>query len=99
MDSGIKFEKSKAKGKKYAAILPDGKRVNFGALGYEHYKDRTPLKLYSHLDHNDPERRKNIMKDIIKIIQHIVLITFLKNIYGNITKCLNLLIKNYMKKS
>ena len=58
MDRGIKFEKSKAKGKKYAAILPDGKRVNFGALGYEHYKDRTPLKLYSHLDHNDSERRK-----------------------------------------
>ena len=58
MDRGIKFEKSKAKGKKYAAILPDGKRVNFGALGYEHYKDRTPLKLYSHLDHNSLERRK-----------------------------------------
>ena len=58
MDSGSRFEKSKAKGKKYAAILPDGKRVNFGALGYEHYKDRTPLKLYSHLDHNDSERRK-----------------------------------------
>jgi len=58
MYSGIKFEKSNANGKKYAAILPDGKRVNFGALGYEHYKDRTPLKLYSHLDHNDSERRK-----------------------------------------
>ena len=27
MDRGIKFEKSKAKGKKYAAILPDGKRI------------------------------------------------------------------------
>lgn len=58
MDGGIKFEKSKAKGKKYTAILPDGKRVNFGAEGYAQYKDRTPLKLYSHLDHNDSERRK-----------------------------------------
>ena len=57
MDGGIKFEKSKVKGKKYTAILPDGKRVSFGALGYEHYKDRTPLKLYSHLDHNDKHRR------------------------------------------
>ena len=57
MDKEIKFEKSKVKGKKYTAILPDGKRVNFGALGYEHYEDKTPLKLYSHLDHNDKQRR------------------------------------------
>jgi hypothetical protein len=58
MDDGVKFEKSKEKGKKYLAILPDGQHVNFGALGYQHYEDRTPLKLYSHLDHKDPQRRK-----------------------------------------
>jgi hypothetical protein len=57
MDKEIKFEKSKVKGKKYTAILPDGKRVNFGALGMAQYQDNTPLKLYSHLDHNDKQRR------------------------------------------
>ena len=38
MDDGVRFEKSKEKGKKYLAILPDGRHVNFGALGYQHYK-------------------------------------------------------------
>ena len=47
MDDGVKFEKSKGKGKKYLTILPDGQHVDFGALGYEHYEDRTPLKLYA----------------------------------------------------
>ena len=28
MDDGVKFEKSKEKGKKYLAILPDGQHVN-----------------------------------------------------------------------
>jgi hypothetical protein len=27
-------------------------------LRYQQYKDRTPLKLYSNLDHNDPKRRE-----------------------------------------
>ena len=58
----IGFEKAKAKGKKYSAIIQNRqtkkqKRMNFGALGYEHYKDKTPLKLYSNLDHNDKNRR------------------------------------------
>ncbi|KAJ8528750.1 hypothetical protein ON010_g14578 [Phytophthora cinnamomi] len=34
------------------------KKVDFGAKGYAHNRDQTPLKAYSHLDHNDPERRK-----------------------------------------
>ena len=45
---------------KYVAdVLIDGivyKNVKFGSKRYQHYKDRTPLKLYSHLDHNDKER-------------------------------------------
>ena len=45
---------------KYTAILPDGKRVNFGHKDYQHYKDRVPKnkggKLYSNKDHNDYER-------------------------------------------
>lgn len=57
-----KFEKSHTSGKKYDAILVNKKtgkekRVPFGALGYEHFKDNA-LGLYSKLDHNDPKRRK-----------------------------------------
>lgn len=55
------FSKSKVKGKKYA-VKYDGKTINFGALGYQHYKDRTPLKLYKHLDHNDKKRRASYRK-------------------------------------
>ena len=58
MSDKIIFEKSKVKNKKYAAILPNGKRVNFGDKRYQQYEDRTPLKLYSKLDHHDKERRK-----------------------------------------
>jgi hypothetical protein len=59
----IKFEKSKAKHKKYAAILKNTetgrtKKVNFGDKRYQHYRDKTGLGLYSHLDHRDPERRR-----------------------------------------
>lgn len=54
----IVIRKSTTKGKKYDAILPDGSVIPFGQLGYQHYKDVTPLKLYSHLDHNDNERRR-----------------------------------------
>jgi len=57
-----KFEKSTRKGKKYMTRYK-GKLIHFGALksdgkGYQQYRDRTGLGLYSHLDHNDPERRK-----------------------------------------
>lgn len=57
MDKNIKFEKSNRKDKKYVAILPDGKKVHFGSIHHEQYKDQTPLKLYSHLDHKDKHRR------------------------------------------
>ena len=58
MSDKIKFEKSKVKGKKYTAILPDGRKVNFGDIKYEHFRDDTPLKLYSNLDHHDKKRRE-----------------------------------------
>lgn len=34
------------------------RHFDFGQLGYQHYKDSTPLKLYSNLDHSDTVRRK-----------------------------------------
>ena len=53
----VRIRKSTHKGKKYDAILDDGTIVPFGQLGYEHYKDTTPLKLYSNLDHKDDKRK------------------------------------------
>ena len=59
----IKFVKSEAKHKKYTAIIKNKKndkeiKINFGDTRYEHYEDKTPLKLNSNLDHDDKERRK-----------------------------------------
>ena len=54
----IKFEKSDKPFKKYVAILPDGRRFHFGDTRYQQYKDNTPLKLYSYLDHHDKHRRE-----------------------------------------
>lgn len=46
---------------KYTAILPDGRKVNFGHRDYEHYRDSVPIRqgggLWSHLDHGDKRRR------------------------------------------
>ena len=59
----VRFERSRAKHKKYAAIVEDrttGKRrrLNFGDTRYGHYRDITPLKLYSHLDSNSRAQRR-----------------------------------------
>ena len=32
--------------------------VHFGDARYEQYRDSTPLRLFAHLDHGDPERRR-----------------------------------------
>ena len=58
----LKFEKSDKPYKKYKVTFtdPDTKRdktVHFGDSRYEQFRDSTPLKLYKHLDHNDPTRR------------------------------------------
>lgn len=63
----IKFEKSKVKNKKYNAVLFNKKwgrekRVPFGDVRYQHYKDSTGLNLYSDLDHNDIRRRDRYLK-------------------------------------
>ncbi len=53
-----KFIISRRKGKKYD-VYKDGKYlVSFGSLGYQQFKDKTPVKAYSHLDHGDKDRRK-----------------------------------------
>ena len=54
----VKFMKATNPKKKYTVLLSNGKKVSFGARGYEHYRDRTPLKLYSSWNHLDPVRRR-----------------------------------------
>ncbi len=48
--------------KKYKVELYENgnkiKTLQFGDIRYQHFKDKTPLALYSHLNHNDKERRK-----------------------------------------
>ncbi len=51
---GYDIHVSDRKDKKYYAVV-DGKKVYFGAKGYEHYKD--VLGHYSNLDHLDKKRR------------------------------------------
>jgi hypothetical protein len=68
----VGFERSHVKGKKYDAILknkrtrkgqrndrPVIRRVPFGAIGYEQFKDSTGKGLYSRVNHGDPKRRRN----------------------------------------
>lgn len=57
----MEFKKSNRSGKKYMVLAPNGNWVHFGDLNMQHYKDSTPLKLYSHLDHNDLQRRKSYL--------------------------------------
>jgi hypothetical protein len=47
---------------KYMVTLSDGSHVSFGNREYQQYRDKTPLKLYSNLDHNDKKRRRNYRK-------------------------------------
>jgi hypothetical protein len=58
--------KSPLKNKKYRVDITkdseDIRTVDFGDTRYQHYKDTTPLKLYSDLDHKDTTRRDNYRK-------------------------------------
>lgn len=53
------IQPSTRKYKKYRALFKDGRpSVHFGDNRYQQYKDHTSLKLYSHLDHGDKQRRE-----------------------------------------
>jgi len=55
----MEFRKSTRKNKKYMVYVPQiDKWVHWGDSRYQHFADSTPLKLYSHLDHYDIDRRK-----------------------------------------
>lgn len=69
----MEFKKSTNSTKKYMVKTPSGRWIHFGALSqdgkkYQHYKDTTPLKLYTHLNHNDPERRRRYKERHSKIL-------------------------------
>lgn len=61
----FEFRKSKKPNKKYDAVFADipenqhlrGRVVSFGDSRYQQYRDSTPLRAYSHLDHGDKKRR------------------------------------------
>lgn len=52
------------KNKKYSVLVLNPKTqqyeylLSFGDARYDHYKDSTKLKLWSHLDHNDENRKR-----------------------------------------
>lgn len=55
------------KDKKYVAYLRDKhtglvRKIHFGSVSYQHYKDSTPTRLYYTLNHYDPLRRANYFK-------------------------------------
>ncbi len=59
----LRFERGPP-GKKYTAIIQDKqtkkiRKLHFGASDYEQFKDRTPLKLYAHKNHNTRKRMQN----------------------------------------
>jgi hypothetical protein len=62
IEKGFFIKKSKMKNKKYDIYVKVDniykKLLSFGQLPYEHFKDSTPLKLYTHLNHNDENRRR-----------------------------------------
>lgn len=65
MKDKIVFSKGSGKKKYKASVFRNGKLIktaSFGHKDYEQFKDKTPLKLYSYLDHGDPERRKKYLK-------------------------------------
>lgn len=60
----VKFMRGTSKDKKYTAVVENRvtkkhRRISFGAVGYQQYKDRTPLKLYSRHDHGEHKRMEN----------------------------------------
>ena len=67
LPKGTKWERGTGE-KKYkvrlppSAQYPNGRTVQFGAKGYQQYKDQTPLRLYKKSDHGDAKRRDRYRK-------------------------------------
>lgn len=65
LPAGTRFQRGPGR-YKYTAVLPSGKRVNFGHRDYEQYRDRVPKRLggglWTHKNHGDAQRRANYRK-------------------------------------
>ena len=57
----MEIKQSTQKNTKYMVLVND-KWIHFGDSRYEQFRDSTPLKLYSYLDHKDKERRRNYLQ-------------------------------------
>lgn len=57
----MEFKKSTHSGKKYQVFYKD-RWIHFGDKNYSQYEDKTPLKLYSFLDHKDKKRKQAYLK-------------------------------------
>ena len=60
--------------KKYMAFVKNletqkVRKVHFGDTRYQHYKDQTRIKAFTHLDHLDKDRRKRFKQRFAKIIK------------------------------
>ncbi|KAF4037691.1 hypothetical protein GN244_ATG10429 [Phytophthora infestans] len=91
---GYKLRVSKRKGKKYDALLSDGRVVSFGAIKsngepYQQYQDRTNLKAYRDYDHKDTKRRERYYKRHAIMQQYL----YIQNIYSRIY---NLAMQDYI---
>lgn len=69
----VKLEWSRGTGyKKYKVkIYKKGQLINtvqFGDKRYQQFRDKTPLKLYSHLNHLDPKRRNSYRRRAAGIV-------------------------------
>lgn len=67
------FATPKSSKKKYKVIIfnKDGykiKTLQFGNKAYEQYRDNTPLKLFSDMNHLNLKRRENYMRRHSKIL-------------------------------
>jgi hypothetical protein len=66
IERGFYIKKSSRKNKKYDIYTQDENKykylLSFGDNRYEQYKDSTPLKEYSNLNHSDEKRRANYYK-------------------------------------
>ena len=67
----VVFEISPRKGKKYRVFFSLGgieHVLDFGQLEYEQYRDSTPLRTYTGLNHGDKNRRRLYIARASKIV-------------------------------
>ena len=79
-----RFKISVKRNKKYDVYKNGKYLVSFGDRNYQHYKDKTPLKAWSVLDHNDKKEEIIIIQDLERMLNMKVLNILVINIYGEL---------------